>query len=224
MDKTLLGSRIGRWRIPCRRQIVGKLEETCAIDLWARRRHGGELLDSPLEFGHTLQCGVPARLQFAGDVALLRVHQLVSTARQRRFVTGRFKLSLDGDDDVLPRALDLIRSKDGGFHGAVGHRLENLQSDRAINPHASDADTQPRAHMGVIAAALIAMSVAFAHAIEDPHHSSAPTAPHQPGKQRVTAARRFARAILLHVRVLKQELLIVLVLLPADVARMIVAQ
>jgi hypothetical protein len=33
MDETLLGSRIGRWGIPCRRQIVGKLEETCAIDL-----------------------------------------------------------------------------------------------------------------------------------------------------------------------------------------------
>jgi hypothetical protein len=78
--------------------------------------------------------------------------------------------------------------------------------------------------MGVIAAALIAMSVAFPHAVEDAHHSSAPPTPHQPGEQSAAAARRFARAVLLHMRVLKQELLIVLVLVPADVTRMIVAQ
>src|SRR5262245_30657934 len=78
--------------------------------------------------------------------------------------------------------------------------------------------------MGIIAAALITMSIAFRHAVEDTHHSSAPAAPHQAGEQRAASARRFARAVLLHMRVLKQELLVVLILLPADVARMIVAQ
>jgi hypothetical protein len=102
--------------------------------------------------------------------------------------------------------------------------LQNLQSDRAIDPHTADANAQSRAHMGIIAAALIAMSVAFPHAVEDTHHSSAPTAPHQTGEQCAAATRRFARAVLLHMRVLKQELLIVLIFLPADVARMIVAQ
>jgi len=37
--------------------------------------------------------------------------------------------------------------------------------------------------MPVIATALIAMSVAFAHAIEDTHHPTAPPAPHQAGQQ-----------------------------------------
>ena len=77
----------------------------------------------------------------------------------------------------------------------MGDRVENLQSDRAIDPHASDADAQSRAHMGIIAAALIAMSVAFPHAVENTHHSSAPTAPHQPGEQGATAARRFGLRI-----------------------------
>ena len=71
----------------------------------------------------------------------------------------------------------------------MGDRLENLQSNRAIDPHASDADAQSRTHMGIIAAALIAMSVAFPHAVEDPHHSSAPTAPHQASEQCAPAAR-----------------------------------
>jgi hypothetical protein len=63
---------------------------TSALELEERARsifrraaeHGGELLDSPLELGYTLQCVVPARLQLTGDVALLRIHQLVSTTRQ----------------------------------------------------------------------------------------------------------------------------------------------
>jgi hypothetical protein len=81
---------------------VGKLEETCAIDLWARRRHGGELLDPALKPGHAFQCVVPARLQLAGDMALLRVHQFVSTTGQRCFIAGHFQFPLDGGDDVLP--------------------------------------------------------------------------------------------------------------------------
>jgi hypothetical protein len=136
-------------------------------------------------------------------MALLRIHQFVSTTGQQCFIAGRFKFSLDGGDDVFPRALDLVRSKDCGFDGAVRDCLQILQSDGAIDPHASDADAQSCAHMGVIAAALIAMSVAFPHAVEDTHHSSASTTPHQPGEEGAAAARRFARAILLHMRVLK---------------------
>jgi hypothetical protein len=46
---------VNEYRPPhCRRQIVGKLEETCAIDLCAHRRHGAQLLDSLLKPGHAL--------------------------------------------------------------------------------------------------------------------------------------------------------------------------
>ena len=77
MDETLLGPRIRGRCIPCRWQIVAKLRETCAIDLWARRRRSGQLFDSALKPGHSLQCAVPTRLQLAGDVTLLRIYQFI---------------------------------------------------------------------------------------------------------------------------------------------------
>jgi hypothetical protein len=42
--------------------------------------------------------------------------------------------------------------------------------------------------MGIIAAALISMSVAFPHAVKDTHHSSAPTASHQASEKCAPAA------------------------------------
>src|SRR6516225_2520933 len=224
MDEALLGPRIGRWCIPCHWQIVGKLKKTRAIDFWARRRHGGQLLDSSLKLSNVLQCGIPARLQLPSDMALLRVHQFVSTSGQRCFIAGHFKFSLDSGDDVFPRRLDLIRSKDRGFDSAIGDCFQNLQSNRTIDPYTSDADAQSHTHVSIIATALIAMSIALPHAVEDTHHSSTPPAPHQPGEQRAPATRRFACTVLLHMRILKKELLVILVLLPADVARMIIAQ
>ena len=135
-----------RWCIPCRRQIVGELEEPCTIDLRTGRRYGGHLLDPPLKRGHAIQRVIPACLQLASDVAFLRVHQFVSTSGQRCFVAGRFKFPLDGSDDVFLRALDLVRGKDCGFNCAMGDGLQHLQSNRAIDPHASDADAQSHEH------------------------------------------------------------------------------
>src|SRR5690242_5625033 len=78
--------------------------------------------------------------------------------------------------------------------------------------------------MGIGASTLVAMSMAFRLAIEHPHHPPTASAAHQPGQERPPAAGRLARTILLHVRVLEQKPLIVLVVLPADVARMVVPQ
>ena len=48
-----------------------------------------------------------------------------------------------------------------GFDGLALMVQETLRRD----PHATDADAQSRAHMGIIAAALIAMSIAFRHGV-----------------------------------------------------------
>jgi hypothetical protein len=223
MNETLLGPRIGRRCIPCCRQIARKLQETRTIDLWTRRRRIGKFRDSPLKSRHVLQGSVPASLQLAGHMALLRIDQLVPTTGQRPFVLGRLELPLNGGDHVLSRTFSLFSGKDCSFNGAVGDRLENLQSDRTVDPDTSNPDTQPGTDVGVIAAALISMSVAFAHAVEHPHHSSASTAPHEAGQQCASTARRFASAVLFHVCVLEQELLVLLVLLPGDVTRVVVA-
>lgn len=131
---------------------------------------------------------------------------------------------LDGGGDLLPRTLDLIRSEDRRFHGAIGDGLQDPQGDRTIDPNSTDADAQPRAHVRVVAAALVAMSIALRLTVEDTHHPAAASAPHQPGQERASTARRLARTVLLHMGVLEQKALVVFVVLPADVAGMIVAQ
>jgi hypothetical protein len=136
-------------------------------------------------------------------MAFLRIYQFVSTSCQRCFIAGRFKFPLDGSDDVLLRALDLVRGKDCGFNCAIGDCLQHLQSNRAIDPHTSNADAKSRTYMSIIASALIAMSVAFAHAVKDAHHSSTSAASHQAGEQCAAPARRFARTVLLHMCVLE---------------------
>lgn len=78
--------------------------------------------------------------------------------------------------------------------------------------------------MGIVAAASIAVGGTLRHAVEDAHHPAATAAAHQPGQERAAAAGGFARAALLHVGVLEEQLLVVLVLLPADVGGVVVAQ
>jgi hypothetical protein len=78
-----------------------------------------------------------------------------------------------------------------------------VKSHRAIDPHTSNADAKSHTHKSITAPAMIAMSVAFAHAVKDAHHSSTSAASHQAAEQRAAPARRFARTILLHMCVLK---------------------
>ena len=219
MDETLFGPCISRRGVPRRRQVVRKLKEACTIDLWPRRRIGTQVVDSTFEFGDALQGAVPARLQLAGDMALGGIHQFVSAPGEGGFISRSFEFPLDRGDDVLLRALDLIGSEDRGLHRTIGDSLEDLQGNRAIDPNTTDADAQPCTDMSVIAAALVAMGIAFAHAVEDAHHPSTASTPHQTGEQCTSAARRLACAILLHMRILEQKLLIVLIFLPTDVAR-----
>ena len=77
MDEPLFCSRIRQRRIPCRRQVMSKLEESGAIDFRARPWLSPQILNPALKFGHALKGAVPARFQFTGDVAFGRVHQFV---------------------------------------------------------------------------------------------------------------------------------------------------
>ena len=122
---------------------------------------GAQILNPSLELGHALQGAVPARLQLAGDMALGGIHKFVSARGEGGFISRRFEFPLDGGDDVRLRTLDLIRGEDRGFDRTIGDRLQDLQSDRAIDPNTADADAQSRTDMGVIAAALVAMGIAF---------------------------------------------------------------
>jgi hypothetical protein len=99
-----------------------------------------------------------------------------------------------------------------------------LQGDRSVDPNATDADAQPRTHMGVVAAALVTMGVALRQTVENAHHPATAPAPDQAAEQGTSASPRFARTVLFHVRVLEQKFLVILVFLPTDVPGMIVAQ
>jgi hypothetical protein len=76
-----------------------------------------------------------------------------------------------------------------GFHRTIGDSLEDLQGNRAVDPNTPDADAQPCTDMSVIAAALIAMGIAFPHPVESAHHSATASTSHQAGEQGTSAAR-----------------------------------
>ncbi|MCZ4093698.1 hypothetical protein [Sinorhizobium psoraleae] len=205
-------------------KIMGKLKEPTAIDCWTCSRERGELLDLAFERAHTLKRIIPPRLQLACDMPLGRIHQLVPAPGERRLVPRAFKFSLNCGDDVSPRPLDLIGGEDRRLDSAVRDRFQNLGCDCAIDSYATNTNAQADTDVRVVAAALVTVGVALRTAVEihasfcrSVRSASAPSA----GR---AAARRFARAVLLHVRVLKQKLLILFILLPTDKAAMIVAQ
>ena len=122
-------------------------------------------------------------------MALGGIHQFVSTPGEGCFISRSFELPPDRVNDVFLRALNLLGSEDRGLLRTIGDSLEDLQGDRAVDPNAADADAQPGADMSVIAAALIAVGIAFAHPVEDAHHPSTASTSHQTGEQRASAAR-----------------------------------
>jgi hypothetical protein len=77
----------------------------------------------------------------------------------------------------------LIRGLDRGVDRVLRDGLDDLCGDGTIDPDAADADAQPSADMTVVAAALVAMSMARLRAIEHAHRPAAATATHQSGQQ-----------------------------------------
>ena len=106
----------------------------------------------------------------------------------------------------------------------LGYRLKKLRDDCLIDAYATNADTQPRAHMPIVAAALVAMGVARAHAVEHSHHPATSPTAHQTGQQRPATSGGLAGHALLHMRVLSNHLLVFLELFPTDIAGVMVAQ
>ena len=100
MDQALLGSRIGRGRVPRCRQIMGKLHEHGPVDLGARCRGGAQILIR-CSSSATRSRRVPTRFEFACHMTLGRIHQFVASCGDRHLVSRRFKISFNGCDDVV---------------------------------------------------------------------------------------------------------------------------
>src|ERR687893_464988 len=77
--------------------------------------------------------------------------------------------------------------------------------------------------MTVIATAMVSMGMAGLRAVKHPHRAAAAPAADQPGQQRTTATRRFPLGPALHMGVLRDQLLVRLVLFPADVTGVMIA-
>jgi hypothetical protein len=101
VDQTLLGARIGRRRVPSRRQVVRKLEELGTIDRRLRRRSGPQAVTFLLQLAHPLQCTVPAGFQLAGHMAFSRIHQFVPTCGERGLIARRLQLTLERRSNLL---------------------------------------------------------------------------------------------------------------------------
>jgi hypothetical protein len=141
VNQPRLGACVGGRCIPNPRQIMRKLQKQDAVDLGTFRRCGAHLLDPTLKLGNPLQCAIPTRLEFTGNVTLRRIHKLVSACGKRRFVACDFKLPFDGGDDLLSRTLNLVGRQYRCFNSPIGDSLKDLQRDRTIDPHSADADT-----------------------------------------------------------------------------------
>ena len=114
---------------------------------------------------------------------------------ERGLVARRLQFTRHGLPNVVRRAGRLIGGQHRRLDSPVRHRLQDRGRDRAIDTQAADPDAQARSDVSVIAAALIAVRVARAHAVEHPHHAPALPAAHQAGQQRppTAAALRAAR-------------------------------
>src|ERR1041385_3169698 len=77
--------------------------------------------------------------------------------------------------------------------------------------------------MTVVAAAMVSVGMAGLRAVEHPHRPATAPATDQPGQQRTTTARRFTLSAALHVGVLRDQLLVRLILFPADIAGVVIA-
>ena len=71
---------------------------------------------------------------------------------------------------------------------------------------------------------MVAVSMARLRAIEHPHRAAATAAAHQSGQQGSAAAGRLAIGPALHMGILRDQLLVLLVLFPADIAKVVIAQ
>jgi hypothetical protein len=109
MDETLLGTRIARWCIPCRRQIVGELEEPSTIDFWTGRRYRGQLLDPSLKPGHALQRVIPACLQLASDMHRVAILAAFGTLDMNQHPFAADRVDLQAHHLADPQACRIAR-------------------------------------------------------------------------------------------------------------------
>src|SRR5437660_895767 len=135
--------------------------------------------DAILQVGDPLQRRVPPGLEFAGDQPLGRVDHLVAAGSHGGIVTRFLKLPAKRLPDLVAGLQGLIGGLDRSFNGVFGDGLDDLCGDGAIDPDAADANTKPAADVTVVAAAMVAMSMARLRAIEHSHRPTTATATHQ---------------------------------------------
>src|SRR3984885_12078202 len=115
-----------------------------------------------------------------------------------------------------------LLGKDCGLDCVIRDHLQQCASDGLIDPHATDPEADPVARK--LADALIAMCVRGLRTVEDAHHSRAAATSHEARKQSSPTTGAFSRSALLHMRILRERLLVFLKLSPADVPRVMVLQ
>src|SRR4051812_12558537 len=77
--------------------------------------------------------------------------------------------------------------------------------------------------MTVVTATMVSVGMARLRAVKYPHRPAAASATDQPRQQRATAARRLPLGPALHMSVFRDQLLVRLVLFPADIAGVVIA-
>ena len=196
--------------------------EQIAVYLRALRRRRAQILDPPLKLRDALQGVVPACLQFTGDMSLGGINQFVAPCSQSCFIACSLQITFDSGDHRIAGRFLLFRGDDGSLDSVTRDCLKTLQRYCPVDTHTADTNAKPGADMAIIAPALVAVRIPFAHAIEDAHHPPAVATTHEAAEERSPTAPRFACAVFLHIGILQQQTLVLLVLLPTDVSGMVV--
>ena len=165
-----------------------KPHEQLTINLRALRRGRAQVLDPPLKLRNALQGAVPACLQFTCDMSLGGIDQLIASRCQRDFVVRRLQITFNSTNHLVAGRCLLTRGDDGGLNRMIRDCLKALQRNCPIDTHTADANAKPGADMTIIAAALVAVRITFAHAVKHTHHPPAAAAPHQTTEERAPPA------------------------------------
>ncbi len=180
--------------------------------------------DAVLEIGDAFQRRVPPRLEFARDEPLGRIDNLVAACGEGGAVTGFLEFPAQRLPDLVIGLRRLVGGLDRGFDGVFRDGFDDLRCHGAIDADTSHANAKQPHDVTTVTPALVAVGMARFCPVQHSHGPAATAAAHQARQQRPTPARRLTISAGQHMGILRDQLLVCLVLLPADVSGVVITQ
>ena len=129
-----------RASVPRAFHVVGKSRASAirasAIDLGTKCGCSVVPGDTIFEVSHAFKRGVPSTFELACHQPLCWINDLIAARRQRGFVARFLEFPAQRLPDIGVDPLGLIGGLQGGLHRMLRYSLNDLSSDRTIDPNA----------------------------------------------------------------------------------------